>query len=462
MSTNMELIETKTAGSGGVANFDFTTIPTTYTDLLIKFSGRATVNESGVSLQFNNNTSTSNYIYTTLQGNGSTVTRSKETNLGFIGSRINPSTFTASTFSNSEFYIPNYRNGNQKSVSIDSVNENNATLANSMFTAGVWNQTSAITSIKLYVVGGNLAEGSTASLYGISSVTSTPKATGGMVSQDNTHWYHTFATSGIFTPTQAITADYLVIAGGGGGASMVAGDEGVSAGGAGGLRSTVTVTGGGGTLESPLSLSATSYAITVGAGGAGGASNTQNIGAQGGNSTFSTVTSTGGGYGDRWWPGAVGGGAGGSGGGGNPAGTRTASPVQGFNGGFGSSNTTPRGGGGGGAGVAGGSGASGQTAAGGNGVSIPTIANATFTGINGFYAGGGGGGGHRNTAGLTNGGLGGTGGGGAGGLGSLSVATAGVSGTVNTGGGGGGAGGGSPNNVGGNGGSGLVVIRYAK
>jgi hypothetical protein len=437
----MELIETKTAGSGGVANFDFTAIPITYTDLLIKFSGRATVDESGVSLQFNNNTSTSNYIYTTLQGNGSTVTRSKETNLGFIGSRINPSTFTGSTFSNSEFYIPNYRNGNQKSVTIDSVNENNATLANSMFTAGVWNQTDAITSIKLYVAGGNLAEFSTASLYGISRVTSTPKATGGIVSQDASYWYHTFPFTSTFTPTEAITCDYLVVAGGGG----TLGDR-AGGGGGGGLRSTVTATGGGGTLESPLSLTAQAYTITVGAGG-GAAS-------QGGTSSIAgsgltTISTVGGGAGPQ-----AAGGNGGSGGGGYG--------VDGASGGTGTANQGRAGGngvnlaagGGGGASVAGTPGStasSGSGGAGGNGVQITAFANVTQTGVNnGYYAGGGGGYGN---------GVGGSASLGGGGVGSVGATGAiNTNGIVNTGGGAGGGHG----SMQGFGGSGLVIVRYAK
>jgi hypothetical protein len=38
----------------------------------------------------------------------------------------------------------------------------------------------------------------------------TAKATGGdSVTTDGTYWYHTFLSSGTFTPTEALTADYL-------------------------------------------------------------------------------------------------------------------------------------------------------------------------------------------------------------------------------------------------------------
>jgi hypothetical protein len=66
-----------------------------------------------------------------------------------------------------EIYFPNYASATNKSFSIDSVTENNATLANQFLTAGLWSNTAAITSITLLAASGNLAYYSTASLYGI-------------------------------------------------------------------------------------------------------------------------------------------------------------------------------------------------------------------------------------------------------------------------------------------------------
>ena len=65
----------------------------------------------------------------------------------------------------------------------------------------------------------------------------------------------------------SVTVNYLVVAGGGGGGSAYG-----AGGGAGGLRSTVTASGGSpGTVETALSLTiSTNYTVTVGAGGAGG------------------------------------------------------------------------------------------------------------------------------------------------------------------------------------------------
>ncbi len=71
------------------------------------------------------------------------------------------------TFANGEIYIPNYTASVNKSVSIDSVTENNATSAIAALDAGLWANTAAITSINLNGNNGNFVQYSTAYLYGI-------------------------------------------------------------------------------------------------------------------------------------------------------------------------------------------------------------------------------------------------------------------------------------------------------
>jgi hypothetical protein len=79
------------------------------------------------------------------------------------------STDTASVFGSTEIYIPNYLSANQKSLSVDSLPENNATGTMASLLAGLWNQTSAITQITLTPYLGNWAQYSSATLYGIKS-----------------------------------------------------------------------------------------------------------------------------------------------------------------------------------------------------------------------------------------------------------------------------------------------------
>jgi hypothetical protein len=444
---NMELIGGPTGGqiSSPTSSITFSNIPQTYTDLKIVYSVRSSVIYNEVHFRFNG--SSSGYSALILNGNGTTTTSYTEGSTEIHGALSIPSGYTSSTFASGEIYIPNYTASVYKSVSIDSVQENNATLANAQLVAALWSNTTAITSINFFPATetGTLVAGSTFYLYGISNVTSGSKATGGIVSSDGTYWYHMFPYSGTFTPTTAISADVLCIAGGGSGGTFSGGG-----GGAGGL-----------VYSASQSLTATAYTATI---GSGGAISTGGAGFQGTNSNLTggalSLTAAVGGGGGAGYNGGpyYDGTTGGSGGGGIGQGTgttqngKTGTSGQGNTGGDGGVQYS--GGGGGGAGAAG------QTVvtnvkAGDGGVGVNTyltFANATQTGVNnGYYAGGGGGGPY--IAGGMAIGIGGLGGGGS------SSTGAGNAGVINTGGGGGGSAIGSY--VSGAGGSGLVIIRYA-
>lgn len=432
----------------------FDNIPQTgYTDLKIVASTRSDVG-SVEALFMSINGSTANLTYRFMDS-GAGTPRSGTAKVDGI---VNGTDYTASTFSSNEIYIPNYTSSNAKSFSVEYVTENNATAGYNGFTAGLWSQTAAITSLSFArATSGNLVAGSTFSLYGIAAFGTTPVtapfATGGnIVENDGTYWIHTFLSSGTFTPFKALTCDYLVLAGGGSGGGAGTGHSG-GGGGAGGYLTSI-----GGTT---LTLNSnTSYPITVGAGGA--SKTTNGLGNAGSNSVFSSITSTGGGGGGI---GNINGANGGSGGGGGSEGTGSlpgsASPVgQGNNGGLGYDGTVAFtvSGGGGGAGQVGGAATprtlSANGGAGGNG-----LAN-LITGTSVTYAGGGGGGTDGSSPTYPgSGGVGGTGGGGSGGKADAIQAT---SGLVNTGGGGGGASKNSPSNyaIGAAGGSGIVIIRY--
>lgn len=158
----MELIETVTVGSGGAASIEFSSIAADWTDLKLVANAR---NVSGNDAFLELNGATTNFTSVHLNGTGSGRSAFSRTD-GFIG-HFNPAGSTANTFGSMEIYFPNYASSNYKSFSIDSVTENNATLANQFLTAGLWSNTAAITSITLLAASGNLAEYSTASLYGI-------------------------------------------------------------------------------------------------------------------------------------------------------------------------------------------------------------------------------------------------------------------------------------------------------
>ena len=162
MALTYTAIATVTVGSGGAANIQFTSIAASWTDLLIKISGRSDANNVGIDIALNG--VTTNQSYRRLRGDGSAASSTTLTALRVINGY---STATANTFGNTEVYIPNYAGSTNKSLSADGVNENNATEAYADLGAGLWSNTSAITSITLTPNSGNFVQYSTATLYGI-------------------------------------------------------------------------------------------------------------------------------------------------------------------------------------------------------------------------------------------------------------------------------------------------------
>jgi len=161
---SMTKIATVTVGSGGAASIDFTSIPGTMTDLLLVFSTRPGSTDTSWVQSVRFNGSSSNLSMRTLEGDGSSASS------GTNGTRIDPinegSTATANTFSNGSIYIPNYAGSTNKSVSVDSISETNATTAYQRLAAGLWANTAAITQVSL-IPPTTYAQYSSATLYGI-------------------------------------------------------------------------------------------------------------------------------------------------------------------------------------------------------------------------------------------------------------------------------------------------------
>jgi hypothetical protein len=422
MTTNTYVALDKVTVGTATPSITFSSIPQTYTDLVIVSNSTPTTS-GGVDLYLTVNGDTTSGLYskTHIAGYGSSAGSTR-----FSGDNRIP-TFWQVGPDNTQPFTVNYSINNYTNTSVfktvlaragafqSSASEVNAFI-------GLWRNTNAITSVTLTVSSGNFAVGSTFELYGIlaEGVSPTTKATGGAVYSDDVYYYHVFGASGTFTPTQSITAQVLVVGTGGVGGVFSGG------GGAGGSI---------GYSSSASLASGTAYTATIGASGTvpkvnSSGSKVQNATAST-NCTFSgsgisTITGTAGGNGTD-----------------NGAGGSNLS----FSGGSGS--------GGGGAGF-GANGSAGAGGAGGTGVSTySSWGQATGLGqkINGTYWFAGGGGGSTGSG--SSAGAGGNGGGGAGGA-------DGFSGTAYTGGGGGGAKN-SPNyGDGGAGGTGVVIVRYAK
>lgn len=457
-----EPIETKTLGTA-TNNVTFSSIPQTYTDLVLVVNGRkdTAVSTDAFFCRLNGD-GTSSYSWTEVNGDGSSATTSKITNDSYCRLAVIPGNSAGSTtFGVSIVNFQNYSNTTTyKSI----LSRGSVADGQVMASVSSWQKTEAITSFTLYTAGlGNWAVGSIFTLYGIANAQiGAPKARGGTITYDDTYFYHTFGLSSTFTPQQSLTADILVVAGGGGGTSAFAGG-----GGAGGLLGFAS-----------QSLTATNYTVTVGGGGAGGLDNTNATpGSVGGDSQFGALTLVKGGGGAQAYESnsPASDANGGSGAGStyressrsnrDPFGTATSG--QGNRGGSNNYLTATYGsGGGGGAGTVGANGNT-STDRGGNGGDGSTaysswgLATGTGQNVSGtyYYAGGGAGGGGSTSPANTRGGY----GGGGNSVSGSSSSTRAESGKTNTGGGGaGGSYGGGSGAGGGAGGSGVVIIRYLK
>ena len=151
-------------GSGGATDIIFSSIAGTYTDLCLMLSGRATGSNATGDMFFEFNDSGSNFSYRHLYGNGSSAVSASYS--GIYGRDLSAATATANTFGSAEAYIPNYAGNTNKSLSVDTAGETNATTTLMSLAAGLWSNTAAITSVNL-TTDGNFVQYSTAYLYGI-------------------------------------------------------------------------------------------------------------------------------------------------------------------------------------------------------------------------------------------------------------------------------------------------------
>lgn len=164
-------IATQTLGTSA-ATITFNSIPNTYTDLVLRWSARATGDGSAGDLTMNiifNNTGGTEYSTTTLRGNGTVAQSFRQTSAsnmlvygGVVGSGR-----TANTFSNGEIYLPSYTISANKPVYFFSVNENNDISSQLSITSGLRRNTAAVSRIDLTPQSGSFAANSTFYLYGI-------------------------------------------------------------------------------------------------------------------------------------------------------------------------------------------------------------------------------------------------------------------------------------------------------
>jgi hypothetical protein len=173
MPNTMKLISSTTVGAGGASAISFSSIPSTYTDLVVYMCARTTgTNGNGQGfcyLSFNG--SSASFSSRRLYQDGTSVASDSP---GRFLAYIPNNAATASTFGTMVMYIPNYTSSNNKSYSVDQGMENNSS-ANYLqgLSAGLWSNTATINSITIDGVinsdgsVANFIQYSTAYLYGI-------------------------------------------------------------------------------------------------------------------------------------------------------------------------------------------------------------------------------------------------------------------------------------------------------
>lgn len=160
MVKTYEPISTQTLGSAA-ASVTFSSIPSTYTDLVLVVSGTLSANQY-VAMRFNSD-NTSNYSFTRLSGNGTSAASARGSSETFGRLSIGNPTNLFNVIGQ----IQNYSNTttyktwlSRSNIPADFVG----------VIAGLWRSTSAITTIEfLTTTSDTFAIGSTFTLYGITA-----------------------------------------------------------------------------------------------------------------------------------------------------------------------------------------------------------------------------------------------------------------------------------------------------
>lgn len=163
MAATYEPIATTTLGSNQT-DITFSSIPSTYTDLIVVANAKA-VGSGGNQwffLTFNGNNS-ANYSSTFLSGNGSSASSGRYTSRT---DGIFPGDTDNSNYATMIIHIMNYANTNVYKTTLSRSSDASDTVK---AVVGLWQNTSAITSLKItnQDLSNNIASGSTFTLYGI-------------------------------------------------------------------------------------------------------------------------------------------------------------------------------------------------------------------------------------------------------------------------------------------------------
>lgn len=157
--------------STATSTITFSSIPATYTDLVVRFSARNTASSDyTVPIVRLNNLATSIYSWSLASNNnGSSFAYTQANNSSLGAESYVPSVnVTANTFGSYEIYIPSYTSSTNKPSSAFAVVENNSTTVFDLQTrAQLFSSTGAINRVDISTPSSNFVAGSSFFLYGI-------------------------------------------------------------------------------------------------------------------------------------------------------------------------------------------------------------------------------------------------------------------------------------------------------
>jgi hypothetical protein len=175
VTNSYESIATVTVGSGGSSTITFSSIPSTFKHLQVRYiarNNRATFGNDAMILRFNSD-SGNNYAWHSLKGDGGSANSGAVTSTNRILTDTSAgSGAPANTFGAGIIDILDYASTNKyKTARILSGVDVNGTVSGSggvmQFSSGLWQNTAAITSIVITPDNPNFQEFSSFALYGI-------------------------------------------------------------------------------------------------------------------------------------------------------------------------------------------------------------------------------------------------------------------------------------------------------
>ena len=173
---NTYILISSTTLTSTATSVTFSSIPSTYTDLVLRASARSTFTSNAYPNSFYfriNSDATALYSGTNILQQDASIFSLRTSGAGstwFDSFTINSNSSTANTFSNTEFYIPSYTASQNKPIANFGIAENNSTIEQIVgVTAGLYRSTSAINSITFTLAGpaGSFMADSSFYLYGI-------------------------------------------------------------------------------------------------------------------------------------------------------------------------------------------------------------------------------------------------------------------------------------------------------